>query len=130
MANLQKLIDLEGLSYFLGQIKAKFVRSVNNIKPDSNGNINIANMTGATYNSSGRAGLVPAPAAGSNTRYLRSDGSWAAIVAMSGASATVNGSAGLVPAPVAGSSIRYLCADGTWKEVDLDSAKTKLVKYS
>lgn len=92
MANLQKLIDLEGLSYFLGQIKAKFVRSVNNIKPDSNGNINIANMTGATYNSSGRAGLVPAP--------------------------------------VAGSSIRYLCADGTWKEVDLDSAKTKLVKYS
>lgn len=92
MANLQKLIDLDGLSYFLGQIKAKFVRSVNNTKPDSNGNINIANMTGATYNTSGRAGLVPAP--------------------------------------TSGSSIRYLCADGTWKEVDLDSAKTKLVKYS
>lgn len=87
-------------------------------------------MTGASTWAAGASGLVPAPAAGNSTRYLRSDGSWAAIVAMSGASTTVNGAAGLVPAPVAGSSIRYLCADGTWKEVDLDSAKTKLVKYS
>lgn len=47
-----------------------------------------------------------------------------------GATTTVNGAAGLVPAPAAGSNIRYLCADGTWKEVDLDSAKTKLVMYS
>lgn len=86
-------------------------------------------MTGASTGAAGASGLVPAPAAGNSTRYLRSDGSWAAIVAMSGASTTVNGAAGLVPAPVAGSSIRYLCADGTWKEVDLDSAKTKLVKY-
>ena len=86
-------------------------------------------MTGASSGAAGVSGLVPAPAAGNSTRYLRSDGSWAAIVAMSGASATVNGTSGLVPAPVAGSSIRYLCADGTWKEVDLDSAKTKLVKY-
>ena len=87
-------------------------------------------MTGASAGSAGASGLVPAPAAGNSTRYLRSDGSWAAIVAMSGASTTVNGASGLVPAPVAGSSIRYLCADGTWKEVDLDSAKTKLVVYS
>ena len=87
-------------------------------------------MTGASAGAAGASGLVPAPAAGNSTRYLRSDGSWAAIVAMSGASATVDGASGLVPAPVAGSSIRYLCADGTWKEVDLDSAKTKLVVYS
>ena len=87
-------------------------------------------MTGASAGAAGASGLVPAPAAGNSTCYLRSDGSWAAIVAMSGASATVDGASGLVPAPVAGSSIRYLCADGTWKEVDLDSAKTKLVVYS
>ena len=87
-------------------------------------------MTGASAGAAGASGLVPAPAAGNSTRYLRSDGSWAAIVSMSGASATVDGASGLVPAPVAGSSIRYLCADGTWKEVDLDSAKTKLVVYS
>lgn len=92
MANLQKLIDLNGLSYFLKQIKAKFVHSINGVKPDYKGNVNISDMEGAT--------------------------------------ATVNGAAGLVPAPVAGSSIRYLCADGTWKEVDLDSAKTKIVTYN
>ena len=90
----------------------------------------VPDLTGATTYAAGASGLVPAPAAGNSTRYLRSDGSWAAIVAMSGASATVDGASGLVPAPVAGSSIRYLCADGTWKEVDLDSAKTKLVVYS
>ena len=86
-------------------------------------------MTGASFGAAGVSGLVPAPAAGNSTRYLRSDGTWASITAMFGATATVNGTAGLVPAPTAGSSIRYLCADGTWKEVDLDSAKTKLVKY-
>lgn len=73
MANLQKLIDLDGLSYFLGQIKAKFVRSVNNIKPDSSGNINIADMTGATYNSAGKAGLAPIPAAGKQDMALCGD---------------------------------------------------------
>lgn len=89
----------------------------------------VPDLTGATTYAAGAGGLVPAPAAGNNTRYLRSDGTWASITAMFGATATVNGAAGLVPAPAAGSSIRYLCADGTWKEVDLDSAKTKLVKY-
>lgn len=73
MANLQKLIDLDGLNYFLGQIKSKFVRSVNNIKPDSSGNVNIANMTGATYNSSGRAGLAPIPTAGKQDMALCGD---------------------------------------------------------
>lgn len=87
-------------------------------------------LTGATTYAAGAGGLVPAPAAGNNTRYLRSDGTWASITDMSGATATVNGAAGLVPAPTAGSSIRYLCADSTWKEVDLDSAKTKLVTYN
>lgn len=76
MANLQKLIDLDGLNYFLGQIKAKFVRSVNGVKPDSKGNINIANMTGATYNSSGRAGLVPIPAAGKQDMALCGDATY------------------------------------------------------
>lgn len=34
------------------------------------------NMTGATTSAAGKAGLVPAPAAGAATRYLRSDGTW------------------------------------------------------
>lgn len=90
----------------------------------------VPDLTGATSSKAGIGGLVPAPAAGSNTRYLRSDGTWAVITVVKGATTTVNGAAGLVPAPAAGSNIRYLCADGTWKEVDLDSAKTKLVMYS
>lgn len=35
-----------------------------------------AAMTGATASAAGKAGLVPAPAAGAATRYLRSDGTW------------------------------------------------------
>ncbi len=34
------------------------------------------NMRGATTSAAGGAGLVPAPAAGAATRYLRSDGTW------------------------------------------------------
>ena len=33
-------------------------------------------MTGATSAASGKSGLVPAPAAGTANRYLRSDGTW------------------------------------------------------
>lgn len=73
MANLQKLIDLDGLSYFLGQIKAKFVRSVNGAKPDFKGNVNIANMEGATSNAAGKAGLVPIPATGKQDMALCGD---------------------------------------------------------
>lgn len=36
-------------------------------------------MVGATEGSAGVAGLVPAPEAGKNNRFLRSDGKWAAI---------------------------------------------------
>lgn len=37
----------------------------------------VPNMTGATAQTAGTAGLAPAPAAGDATRYLRSDGTWA-----------------------------------------------------
>lgn len=76
MANFQKLIDLDGLSYFLKQIKAKFVRSVNGAKPDSKGNVNIANMEGASDSAAGKAGLVPAPTAGMQNKFLCADATW------------------------------------------------------
>ena len=90
MANLQKLIDLDGLSYFLGQIKAKFVRSVNGGKPDSKGNINIANMTGATYNSSGRGGLVPIPAAGKQDMALCGDATYKVLPIAGGGTGAID----------------------------------------
>ena len=76
MANFQKLIDLDGLSYFLGQIKAKFVRSVNGTKPDSKGNVNIAGMEGATIYRAGKAGLAPIPAAGKQDMALCGDATY------------------------------------------------------
>lgn len=42
--------------------------------PDTN--TTYSNMSGATTSAAGKAGLVPAPAAGAATRYLRSDGTW------------------------------------------------------
>ena len=40
-------------------------------------NTTYSNMTGADSDTAGKAGLVPAPAAGASNRYLRSDGTWA-----------------------------------------------------
>ena len=33
-------------------------------------------MTGASSSAAGSAGIVPAPAAGDDTKYLRGDGTW------------------------------------------------------
>lgn len=40
-------------------------------------NTTYSNMTGASSSAAGASGLVPAPAAGTANRYLRSDGTWA-----------------------------------------------------
>lgn len=40
-------------------------------------NTTYSTMTGATTSAAGTAGLVPAPAAGKNTAFLRGDGTWA-----------------------------------------------------
>lgn len=54
------------------------VKSVNNISPVS-GNVTIPNMTGADGTNAGSAGLVPAPSATDNTKYLRGDGTWQTV---------------------------------------------------
>lgn len=53
------------------------------VSSDDAGNITIkstnttyADMTGATASAAGKAGLVPAPAAGTQAKYLRGDGTW------------------------------------------------------
>ena len=79
-------------------------------------------MKGATPNTAGTAGLVPAPPAGSQSgKYLRGDGTWqtppdtnTAYSNMQGSSQNAAGRAGLVPAPTAGAANRYLRNDGTW----------------
>jgi len=83
-----------------------------------------SNMGGATASDAGKAGLVPAPAAGAANRYLRSDGTWevppdnnTTYSDMKGASTTAAGTKGLVPAPAKGDPNRYLRSDGTWQEI-------------
>ncbi|MDE6567921.1 MAG: phage tail protein [Lachnospiraceae bacterium] len=44
---------------------------------NTDANTTYGNMTGATTTADGKAGLAPAPTAGTATRYLRSDGTWA-----------------------------------------------------
>lgn len=78
-----------------------------------------AAMTGATASAAGKAGFVPAPAAGANSKFLRGDGTWVApenttYADMGGASASAAGTHGLVPAPAAGKQASFLRGDGTW----------------
>lgn len=75
----------------------------------------------ATASAAGGAGLVPAPAAGAQAKYLRADGSWqtppnTTYGAFKGATSSAAGGTGLVPAPASGKQDCLLCADGTWAE--------------
>lgn len=74
----------------------------------------------ATASAAGGAGLVPAPAAGAQAKYLRADGTWqtppnTTYSDMKGATASAAGTHGLVPAPAAGAQTKYLRADGSWQ---------------
>lgn len=52
------------------------VITVNGKEPDAGGNVNVANMEGATSNAAGKAGLVPAPTAGMQNKFLCADATW------------------------------------------------------
>ena len=75
-------------------------------------------MKAATSSAAGGAGLVPAPAAGKQTSFLRGDGTWVVPTntwtAFKGATSDAAGGAGYVPAPAAGDQAKFFRADGTW----------------
>lgn len=116
----------------LGGIKVGYTTSGKNYKVqlDSSGNayVNVpwtdtnttyTNMGAASASAAGSAGLVPAPAAGAQAKYLRGDGTWqtppnTTYSNMGGATSSAAGSAGLVPAPAAGKQASFLRGDGTW----------------
>ena len=52
------------------------VITVNGQEPDAGGNVDIANMTGASDSAAGKAGLAPAPAAGMQNKFLCADATW------------------------------------------------------
>lgn len=87
--------------------------------PWTDTNTTYSNMGAATSSAAGKAGLVPAPSAGAQGKYLRGDGTWqtppnTTYSNMRGATSSAAGAAGLVPAPAAGEQTSFLRGDGTW----------------
>jgi hypothetical protein len=91
----------------------------------------LRNFVVSTALLAGKAGLVPAPSAGSDTRYLSATG-WKEMPATGGASAsnyvaptsTSAGTAGLVAPPSFANIDGFFCADGTWKKIAIPAQTT------
>lgn len=75
-------------------------------------NTTYANMKAATASAAGAAGLVPAPAAGKQTSFLRGDGTWAVPTNTTYglASTSANG----LLRQLNGSTSSFMRGDGTW----------------
>lgn len=93
-------------------------------------NTTYSKFKGASASAAGGDGLVPAPAAGDQTKFLKADGTWGVPTNttysdMKGASASAAGASGLVPAPAAGNQGKFLRGDGTWQTpTDTNNAVT------
>ena len=74
----------------------------------------VEEMAGATEETEGAAGIVPAPDAGQQDAFFRGDGIWTNIDEMTGATVEAAGAAGIVPAPAAGMQDAFLRGDATW----------------
>lgn len=104
---------------------------------------NIPPFVGATDESDGKAGAVPAPVSGDQNKFLKGDGTWSEVVTPEqqqsdwaetddslptfiqnkpgdfvGATESDNGSYGFVPAPESGEQDKYLRGDGNWTAFD------------
>lgn len=79
----------------------------------------VNDMVGATSSTAGVHGLVPAPAAGDNTKFLGGDGTWKDVPAeLSGLTDVV------LTNPADGQLLRYDATAQKWENVDIDSAPT------
>jgi len=75
-------------------------------------NTTYANMKAATASDSGAAGLVPAPAAGKQTSFLRGDGTW--VVPTNTTYGLASTSANGLLRQLNGSTSSFMRGDGTW----------------
>lgn len=80
--------------------------------PWTDTNTTYTNMGAASASASGKAGLVPAPAAGAQAKYLRGDGTWVVPTNTTYglASTTANG----LLRQLNGSTSSFMRGDGTW----------------
>ena len=80
-------------------------------------NTTYSNFTAAQPLVAGASGLVVAPPAGAQGKFLRGDATWVSETTYStftGADGTTAGTSGLVPAPAAADNVKFLKGDGTW----------------
>ncbi len=80
-------------------------------------NTTYSNFTAASSSAAGASGLVVAPPAGAQGKFLRGDATWVTETTYSnftGANGTTAGTSGLVPAPAATDNVKFLKGDGTW----------------
>lgn len=75
-------------------------------------NTTYANMKAATASAAGAAGLVPAPAAGEQTSFLRGDGTW--VVPTNTTYGLASTSANGLLRQLNGSTSSFMRGDGTW----------------
>lgn len=75
-------------------------------------NTTYANMMAATASAAGAAGLVPAPAAGKQTSFLRGDGTW--VVPTNTTYGLASTSANGLLRQLNGSTSNFMRGDGTW----------------
>lgn len=75
-------------------------------------NTTYANMEAATASAAGAAGLVPAPAAGKQTSFLRGDGTW--VVPTNTTYGLASTSANGLLRQLNGSTSNFMRGDGTW----------------
>lgn len=75
-------------------------------------NTTYADMKAATAFAAGAAGLVPAPAAGEQTSFLRGDGTW--VVPTNTTYGLASTTASGLLRRLNGSTSSFMCGDGTW----------------
>ena len=90
-----------------------YIKSVNGANPDSEGNVNIAVVEGATSNTAGKAGLVPAPAAGKQNMALCGDATYKVLPISGGGTGADN----------ATSALKALGIIGAFTGVNVDGQK-------
>ena len=77
-AGIATLKDVQAVQADVQAVKAQLGEC--SVKSDVPENAIFANMTGATEEAEGKAGYVPAPAAGAQAKYLRGDGTWQPVL--------------------------------------------------
>ena len=119
-----RTLDWDGNEYLKGDLYV-------GCNADSTGGTKVPTtpFSGASSSTAGSAGLVPAPSAGDQDKFLAGDGIWKVPSGgsdMTGATESTAGTHGLVPAPAAGDQNKVLKGDGTWGEMDVSGKADKV----